>query len=148
MSFIYDLVQACCPKLYPQRVPHAIATRMSHIYSGSVVLTVEEGDTASFFLQDLGLALVAKTCPRRPQAFNKVNNGLLTFFLNEPIAGTPRHACKTFHTSVRRYECRPNIKSYLTPKVDPIVTLNNKVNYANLHTFPHKTPNVLAIFKR
>ena len=35
--------------------------------------TVEEGDVASFFVQDLGLALVSKTCPHRPQAFKTVN---------------------------------------------------------------------------
>ena len=37
--------------------------------------TVEEGDVATFFVQDLGLALAAKTCPHRPQAFKTVNNG-------------------------------------------------------------------------
>ena len=30
----------------------------------------------SFFVQDLGLVLVAKRCPQRPQAFqNEVNDG-------------------------------------------------------------------------
>ena len=57
---------------------------------------------ASFFVEDLGLALVAKTCTHRPQAIQKVNNGQAfpqgniffpRFFLNEPIAGTLRHAC-------------------------------------------------------
>ena len=39
--------------------------------------TVQEGGIEIFFLQDLlmGLALGAKTCPHRPQAFKKVNNG-------------------------------------------------------------------------
>ena len=34
----------------------------------------KEGDMASFFGQDLGLAAVAITCPRRPQAFKRVND--------------------------------------------------------------------------
>ena len=39
--------------------------------------TVVEGNVlvASFCVQGLGLARVAKTCPRRPQAFKKVKNG-------------------------------------------------------------------------
>ena len=36
---------------------------------------MEEGDIATFFAQDVGLALVVKTCPHRPQAFENVNNG-------------------------------------------------------------------------
>ena len=36
---------------------------------------MEEGGIASFVVQDLGLALVAKTCPHPPQAFKKVHNG-------------------------------------------------------------------------
>ena len=32
------------------------------------------GDATQVFVQDLGLALAAKMCPRRPQAFKKVNN--------------------------------------------------------------------------
>ena len=35
---------------------------------------MEEGDIARFFVQGLGLALVAKTCPNRSHAFKKVNN--------------------------------------------------------------------------
>ena len=39
--------------------------------------TVGDGGMSSFFVQGLGLALlkVAKSCPHRPQAFKKVNNG-------------------------------------------------------------------------
>ena len=57
---------------------------------------------ASFSVQDLGLAAVAKTCPHRPQASKKANNGQAFlsenigffpfFFMNEPIAGTLKHA--------------------------------------------------------
>ena len=33
--------------------------------------TVEEGDIASFVVQDLGLTLAAKTCPDQSQAFER-----------------------------------------------------------------------------
>ena len=49
----------------------------------------KEGDMATIFLQDLGLALVARTCPRRPQAIRKAKNGPY-FVLNKATAGTPR----------------------------------------------------------
>ena len=60
---------------------------------------MEEGDIAGgFFVQGLGLALVAKTCHPRPQAFERVNND--PFCLDKPAAGTPRHVCKTFHANI------------------------------------------------
>ena len=56
-----------------------------------------ERDIASFFVRDLGLALVAETCPHRPQAFKKVTIGqalpweenifFFIFFLNEQVPG-------------------------------------------------------------
>ena len=62
-------------------------------------------------------------------------------FLNEPIAGAPRHVCKKFHASIRRSDSvGPNIKPYLTPKVD--------MKLRNLHTFSAQTPNVHAAFRR
>ena len=49
----------------------------------------------SFFVQDLGLALVAETCPHRPSKRSMMVRRrktvcffFLSFFLNEPIAGT------------------------------------------------------------
>ena len=75
---------------------------------------MEEGDISSFFVQGLGLALVAKTCPHRPQAFKEANtcqafgrktyiyiyniiyNICFSFFLKYPIAGTLRHAYRRF----------------------------------------------------
>ena len=76
------------------------------------------GRHSQFFVVDLGLALVAKTFPHRPQAFEMVNNGqqwsgvsirkdicFHFIFLNEPIAGTPRHVCKKFHANIRRSDC-------------------------------------------
>ena len=35
---------------------------------------MEEGDIASFFVKDLGLALAPKMCPDQSQAFKEVNN--------------------------------------------------------------------------
>ena len=53
---------------------------------------------------------MAKTCPHRPQTFEKVNNGqafpqenifFLHFFaLNERIAGALGHAYKTFRAKI------------------------------------------------
>lgn len=59
--------------------------------------TAEDGDTTDHFVQDLALA--AKPCPHRPQAFIKVNNGqvlpydknLFVLFPNEPIVKPVAH---------------------------------------------------------
>ena len=60
---------------------------------------------------DLRLALVAKTCPHRPQAITKRlkmvgvsvgNNFFSSFFLNDATAGTSSHVCKKFHANVPR----------------------------------------------
>ena len=57
-----------------------------------------------FFVQGLGLTLVAKTRPHQPLANKKPRSGVpvgffffLIFFLNEVTAGTPRHV------SVKRF---------------------------------------------
>ena len=80
--------------------------------------------------------VVAKKCPHRPQAFNKVNDGqeitfFLHFFLYEPIAGTILQGIssyKKFQVNSRKiWMRRANLKSYLTPKVDSIPG----TNYAN-----------------
>ena len=63
---------------------------------------------ATFFFQELGLALVAKTSPHRPQPIEKVKNGqafpleklFFIFFVKEATAGTPRDVCKTFHANI------------------------------------------------
>ena len=58
---------------------------------------MEGGDIASFFVEDLGLALAPKMCPDQPQAFKEVNSSkafsvgskkclfLPFFFLDEPL---------------------------------------------------------------
>ena len=35
---------------------------------------MKEGDIATFFVKDLGLALAQITCPNQSQAFKEVNN--------------------------------------------------------------------------
>ena len=70
----YEPVQAYRPKLCPPQTPHATAARMSRIQYHTDLhgqRTVEEGDIARFVGQDQGQALVAKTCPHRPQAFQQ-----------------------------------------------------------------------------
>ena len=85
---------------------------------------VEEGEIASCFGQGLELALVEKTCPHRPQANKKVKMSRrfrrktfflcsFFFFLNEPIAGTPRYVCKQFHAKIRRSGCVGRISSHI-----------------------------------
>ena len=70
-----ELVQGCCPKSCPPRMPHAILLEC-HVFG--IILTAMNsgrGRLCQFFVQDLGLALMAKTCSHRPQAFKKLNNG-------------------------------------------------------------------------
>ena len=72
---------------------------------------MKEGDTASFFVKDLGLALAPKMCPDQSQAFKEVNDSKafpwekkfsLHFFLNEPLPDAPSHACTKFRANFRR----------------------------------------------
>ena len=58
--------------------PHKYRLHYLHIlasYSPPRAVNFKEGDMATFFLQDLGLALVTKTCPHRPQAIKRAKNG-------------------------------------------------------------------------
>ena len=116
-------------------MPHATATRMAHIYSIFTVVsyrppsTVEEGDMATFFVQDLGLAPVAKTCFHRPQAMS----------------------AKLF-THIRTLDCvRPKTKSNSTPKVGPMLKLNNykaTTNTRITHVFRTKVHMATPLSKR
>ena len=82
---------------------HTVFTRSTSEYHAA-------GHVASFFHnQALGLALVAKTCPHRPQVFQKVNGQafpkeysifFLVVFVNEPLAGSLRHVCKHVHAII------------------------------------------------
>ena len=85
----YELVQAHHhPEFRQPRMPHAIATLMSHIWHhADLPRTVEGGDIANFVGQKLRLALPAKICPDQSQAFKEVNNsqaftvGRILFYL-------------------------------------------------------------------
>ena len=50
-------------------------------------------------------------------------NVFFPLFFNKPIAGTPRLVCRKHYANSRRYIRlrEANIKSHLTPKVDPIL---------------------------
>ena len=107
-------------------MPRAMATRTSRLVSCCPSWTVEEGDIASFFVMDLGLALAPKMCLDQSQAFNEVNNrqaftvrkNYPLFFLDEPLPGAPRHVFTTYHANVQITDCRTNTKSNLTPKIE------------------------------
>ena len=119
-------------------MPHAVARRMSRIYSSIVLIAMnsgEESDMSTFFALDLGLALVAKTCPYRPQAFKKVNNGQafpyeenICFFIFswtsrlQVLQGMSQKNSRKYSKTWLR---RVNIASWLTPKVYPILKLSN-----------------------
>ena len=110
-----ELVQVKRRELFPRRMPLTLSTRMSNIqyypdlHEQCTTVTWPKKN------QDLGRALVSKTCPHRPQAFEKVNHGQAFpqenisffdfFFLNEPIACTLKHACTRFRANVRRSDC-------------------------------------------
>ena len=92
-------------------------SKVTHWVSCRPPWTVEEGDIASFFVKDLGLALAPKMCPDQSQAFKEVNNSnaftvgqafkdvdnshaftvgrnkWTHVFLDQPLAGAPRHVC-------------------------------------------------------
>ena len=62
-----SLKNAAC-SIYSNFTYYLVSCTGRHEEYKTVIMT-------SFFVQDLGLTLVARTCPRRPQAFKKVNNG-------------------------------------------------------------------------
>ena len=96
---------------------------------------MEEGDIASFFVQDLliGLTLVAKTCPHQPQAFKKVNNGqafpqeenTLFSFLSKRVGSRyPKAPLLVFSATIPRVDCVGSIPSKKNaPKIDPALKL-------------------------
>ena len=78
------------------------------------------GGQGQFFVKDLGLALAPKMCPEQSQAFEKVNSSqaftagrkkITYYFLDEPLAGTPRHNCTKFPANTRRTDCVERILS-------------------------------------
>ena len=70
----YEPVQAYHLKFRQPRMPHAIATRMSHMWYHADRRERRKRVTATFFVKDLGLALAPKMCADQSQAFKEVNN--------------------------------------------------------------------------
>ena len=123
------------------RMPHAIATRMSHIWYFEVSCwppwTVGKRVTARFFVKDLGLALAPKMCPDQSQAFKEVNNSQaftvgrkkMTNFFFGRAASRCSKAC--LHKVSRQWSKnwlrtrRTNIKSNLTPEIEYPRKTNN-----------------------
>ena len=103
----YELVQAFQPKFRQPRMPHAIATRTSHILYHANCHGQWKRATASLFVEDLGLAIAPKVWPDQSQAFKDINNGqaftvgkkkIMNFIseraasrYNEPLPGAPRY---------------------------------------------------------
>ena len=108
----YELVQVKRRKKRPPRMPLALSTRMSHIQYHTDRHNNGRGWHGHFFIQDLGLALVAKRVPtdHRPSKRSimvrrfrsKQHFFSRLFFLNEPVVGTLRHAYKTFRANIRK----------------------------------------------
>ena len=91
--------------------------------------TAEEGDIASFFVKDLGLALAPKMYPDQSQAFKEVNNSQAfaigrkewpILFLDEPLPGAPRHVSSKVSRKYSKnwLRTRTSIKSNLTPEIE------------------------------
>ena len=60
----------------PPRTPHALDTRMPHIwYHANRHEQWNRMTHDHYFIEELGLALASKTRPRRPQSFKQVDNG-------------------------------------------------------------------------
>ena len=73
------------------------------------------------FVKDLKLALALKIRPDQSQAFEEVNNSQAFtvgkkkthLFLNEQLAGAPRHVCTKFRANIRRADCVGPISSHI-----------------------------------
>ena len=131
---MYELVQVWNPWFRQPRIPHAIATRLSHTWYQvfGVVLTAMNrgrGWHSQFFLvKGPGLALAPKMCPDQSQAFKEVTNSQ-AFILDGPLPGAPRHVCTKFVVFSRKYSQnwlrRTNFMSNLTPKIEYTLKQSN-----------------------
>ena len=114
----YELVQACRLKFRQPRMPHAIATRMSHIaYHADRHEQQRKRVThvVSLFVKNLELALAPKMCPDQSQAFEEVNNSQAftvgrkhqfpIFFRTIPLPGAPKHVGTKFRANIRKTDC-------------------------------------------
>ena len=69
---------SCTEKISPTNAVCTICSKVTYVFSTGIILTSMNTWNSSgrgWLGQNLGLALVAKTCPHRPQAFSKVNHG-------------------------------------------------------------------------
>ena len=91
---------------------------------------VEEGNVATFLVQYTGLALAAKTCPHRLQRFKKTKNGqafsweesiYISLFVYAAGSRYPKARLENVSRKSKIRLRRANIKSCLSPKVDPIL---------------------------
>ena len=93
---------------------------------------MEEGNIADCFVQGLGLALAANTCPHRRQAFKTVNNGQAfpqeenIFFIFSEKTGPryPKARQQSFRGNIRRSDCLGPISSHASPIFDPTLKLS------------------------
>ena len=113
------------------------------------------GGMVSFFVQDLGLALVAKTCPpttglQKGQKWSGASAGpQFFFFWTSRLQELLRHACKKFRENIRKvWLRRANIKSYLSPKFGPILKLKATMQITHISAQKSKCPRWPCIFVR
>ena len=121
--------------------PHKYRLHYLHIlasYSPPRAVNFKEGDMGTFFLQDLGLALVTNTCPHRPQAIKRAKNGQsgvsLGFFFCPSISVWTRRlqvlhgmsVRKCFHANIRKSGLpMVNLKWNMAQKPDPTLEPSN-----------------------
>ena len=108
-------------------MPHAIATRMSHI-------SYHADRHKQFFVEDLRLALTLKMCSDQSHAFKEVSNcqgftvgrKKITPFFSERAASrcSLRHVCTKFRANIRRTDCI-GPKSFLTPEFEHALKPSN-----------------------
>ena len=144
-------------KFRQPRAPHAIATRMSHIWYHAnrheqwnrvtQPLFFHEGSTA------VGLALAPKMCPDQSQVFKGVNNSQ-AFTMgrgknDEPLPGAPRHACTKLRENIRRTDCKgPILSNIYRPKSNMHQNQTITMRCRDCCLLPHKSQNVHAVFER
>ena len=109
-------------------------------------------------VEDLGLALAPKMCPGQSQTVKEVNNSQAFTVGRQKIApvfsGRAASRCskawlyKVSPKYSKNWLRRTNIKSYLTPEIEPTLKPSNYDAKPWFCTLPRKSPNVHAVFER
>ena len=108
---------------------------------------MEEGDIPhGFVVQNLGLALVGKTCPHSPPTTglqkgqcSGVSVGKQFFFWTSQLKVLLRHAYRRFRANIRKSDCvGPTLSNLYGAKLIPYWKKVVKANYANLTLFRTK----------